>query len=336
MTKTNLSTADVKDIIAQAFNGNLAAYKASNGEIPYNNENSEIISLKDEYSEVTTEVDLAEYLDIHFYAWKNRVDEFDSWLTSLNNVGVSTYALVELTDSDILPSPDIDSALLTGQMTVLVPTDKVASLDYYVAKIRNIYAGNPFEITNRYGLKVKAFLNIGIALYDESPEMEQVGECVVVRINFSVQYLTNALTYSDIKFELSLNGTVFYALNYTQLEWANTFVTSSVPRFARPDRAAFIPTTLGQVKSISFFDFDEKLTTELNKKFFGFCATKTGTDIADLTPTEAQNVRIPIIVRVFVGGVYYQYDDFISDMAKTIQNGAFAVTTLTLKSDAEV
>ena len=66
MTKTNLSTADVKDIIAQAFNGNLAAYKASNGEIPYNNENSEIISLKDEYSEVTTEVDLAEYLDIHF------------------------------------------------------------------------------------------------------------------------------------------------------------------------------------------------------------------------------------------------------------------------------
>lgn len=62
------------------------------------------------------------------------MDEFDSWLTSLNNVGVSTYALVELTDSDILPSPDIDSALLTGQMTVLVPTDKVASLDYYVAK----------------------------------------------------------------------------------------------------------------------------------------------------------------------------------------------------------
>lgn len=127
--------------------------------------------------------------------------------------------------------------------------------------------GNPFEIRNRYGLQVKAFLNIGIALYDESPEMEQVGECVVVRINFSVQYLTNALTYSDIKFELSLNGTDFYALNYTQLEWANTFATSSVPRFARPDRAAFIPTTLGQVKSISFFDFDDTLTTELNKSF---------------------------------------------------------------------
>ena len=157
-----------------------------------------------------------------------------------------------------------------------------------------------------------------------------------MRINFSVQYLTNALTYSDIKFELSLNGTDFYALNYTQLEWANTFATSSVPRFARPDRAAFIPTTLGQVKSISFFDFNETLTSELNKMFFGFCATKTGEDIANLNPTVAQNVRIPIIVRVFVGGVYYQYDDFISDMSKTIQNGAFAVTTLTLKSDAEV
>ena len=336
MNKTNLSTIDVKNIIEQAFNGNLAAYKASNGAIAYDNENSEEITLTDENSSEATTVDLAQYLDIHFFAWKHRVSEYNEWLTSLNNVGVSTYALIELTDSEILPSPDIDSATLTGQMTVLVPSDKVANFDYYTSKIRNIYTGEPFDITNKFGDKVKAYLNMGIALYEQEPTMEQIGECEIVRVNFTLQYLTNATSYSDILFELSLDGTNFYELSYSQLEWANTFATSSVPRLARPDRAAFIPTTMGQVKTISFFDFDKTLTNELNKKFFAFGATKTGTDKNNLVATAIQPVRVPITIRVYTGGVYYQYNDIISDMVKSVQNGAFVTTTLTLKGDAEV
>lgn len=335
MNKTNLSTIDVKNIIEQAFNGNLAAYKAG-ATTEYKNDNSENIILKDEGTDETTTVDLAQYLDIHFYSWKHRVAEYDDWIASLNNVGGSTFALIELTDSEILPSPDIDSATLTGQMTVLVPTDKVANFDFYVSKIRNIYAGNPFDITNRFGDKVKAYLNMGIALYEQEPTMEQIGECEVVRVNFSLQYLTNALSYSDIKFELSLDGTNFYELAYSQLEWANTFVTTSVPKFARPDRSAFIATALGQVKTITFFDFDKDLTTEIGKKFFGFCATKTGTDKNNLTPTSVQPVRVPIVIRVYTGGIYYVYNDIISEIVKSVQNGAFSTTTITLRGDAEV
>lgn len=331
--KTNLSTIDVKNIIEGAFNGNLAAFKVSNGDIPYENENSENIAVID--GEETTEIDLAKYLDIHFFSWKNRVEEYDTWLASLNNVGVSTYAVVELTDSEVLPSPDIDSALLSGQITFLVPTNKVANLDYYVTKIRNAYAGTPFTITNRLAAKMKAFLNIGIALYNENPDMEQFGECAVVRVNFTLQYLNNALSYSDIEFEVSLDDTNYYSLAYTQLAWANTVATSAVPRINRPDITGFLAKAITQIKTLSFFDFDKTFTKELNKKFFLLGAVKTGTTIDALSKTTLQNVRIPIYLRVKYDGVYYCYNDVITDISKSVQNGGFATTTITLKGDAE-
>lgn len=338
MNKTNLSTIDVKNIIEQAFNGNLAAYKAG-ATTEYKNDNSENIILKDEGTDEATTVDLAQYLDIHFYSWKHRVAEYDDWIASLNNVGVSTFALIELTDSEVLPSPDIDSATLTGQMTVLVPTDKVANFDFYVSKIRNIYAGNPFDITNRFGDKVKAYLNMGIALYEQEPTMEQIGECEVVRVNFSLQYLTNALSYSDIKFELSLDGTNFYELAYTKLEWINTVADTSVPRFARPDLTGALPKTISQVKALSFFDFDKTLTAEINKLFWRLGATKKNG-----VATTVGNVRIPITIRVTVeetnddttANAVYEYSDTVSEISKIVQNGVFTETHLALKSDAEV
>lgn len=333
MNKTNLSTIDVKNIIETAFNGNLAAYKASNGEIAYENENSETIAIQDELA-VANEIDIAQYLDINFYAWKNRVSEYDEWLTSLENVGQSTYALVELVDSEILPSPDIDSATLTGQMSILVPTNKVALLDYYVSKIRNVYAGNTFSITNRFGEEMKAYLNMGIALYEENPSVAQFGECVTVRVNFTLQYLNNALSYSDIKVELSLDDTNFYELNYIQLEWAKTVASTSVPRPLTPASTGFLPKAMTNLKTLSFFDFEKTLTKELNKKFFLLGAQKTGTDLNNLSTVRGQSVQIPVTLRVLVDGVYYVYEDIITDMSKTVKNGAFTTTTITLKTDA--
>ena len=96
--RTIFTTEDLKDIMETIFNGNLKAYKASKGAIEYKNPNSEKILLIDEYDNSQEEKDIAEYLNISFYNWKDRLvskaDEddydreklsvFDSWVQSLN------------------------------------------------------------------------------------------------------------------------------------------------------------------------------------------------------------------------------------------------------------
>ena len=150
--RTNFTIEDMKNIIDNIFNGNLWQSKVSNGSIGYVNPNSEKILLIDENSGSQTDVDLAEYLNIRFYSWKQRLVEkgkdelelpplsvFEDWVQSLNFSMNESYALVERIDEEITASQDIDSAIYMGKVTFLVQTDKVKNLDYYITKIRTVF-----------------------------------------------------------------------------------------------------------------------------------------------------------------------------------------------------
>lgn len=417
MNKTNLNTNDVKNILEQIFNGNLAKYRASLGKIAYENANSEKIILTDEGDGTQTEYDLAQYLDLRFYSWKNRLVDsenpiaspfsaFESWLESLNRSMDSSYALVELTDSEITPSQDIDSATLTGTITIIAQTNKIANLDYYVTKIRNIYSGAPQDIQNAFGDIVKAYINIGIPLYESEPQMLPIGECVEIRVNFTISYIMNAYDYTTTPIKLSfapvpvgvimantddinnvsgtsltlyirqnlgrkpidgdclfvtltgvtpnqtytfiydgatqqwinygIGGRRWYDLPYNKLVWQNVATSQSAPKANRPDLTGFLPTAISQVKTISFYDFDQYLTNEINKIFWETGAAQKGATLSvdDLQDTEQSDVRIPIQIAVQYGGVWYVYKDFIETMQKTVSNGEFNITSLTLKGDA--
>ena len=225
--RTIFTAEDVKNIIENIFNGNLKQSKLSNGKIPYTNPNSEKIMLIDEYDNSKVEKDLAEYLNISFYNWKQRVVEkgdgsiaedpqlsvFEDWVQSINFSLDESYALVEKIDEEDTASQDIDSAVITGKITFLVQTNKISNLDYYLTKVKNTFLGVPQDIQNSYGDIIKAYIMIGALIYDQEPIMTQVGECVVVSSNFRISYLANAQTYSDTKVEISLDGDDIYNLN---------------------------------------------------------------------------------------------------------------------------
>lgn len=344
MNKTNLNTNDVKNILEQIFNGNLAKHRASLGKIAYENANSEKIILTDEGDGTQTEYDLAQYLDLRFYSWKNRLVDsenpvvspystFESWLDSLNKSMDSSYALVELTDSEITPSQDIDSATLTGAITVIAQTNKIANLDYYVTKIRNIYSGAPQDIQNAFGDIVKAYINIGIPLYESEPQMLPIGECVEIRINFTISYLMNALDYTTTPIKLSLDGESWTEIPFNKIVWQNIATTQAAPKANRPDNTGFLVMALSQVKTISFFDFNA--AKGLNKIFWESGAIKSGTSIDDATVIAPKSPRIPIWVAVKYDGHWYIYKDIIETMQKTVSNGEFNVTSITLRGDAK-
>lgn len=348
--RTNFNTEDVKNIFEEIFNGNLRVYKASKGAITYENPNTEKISLKDEIDGTSQITDLAEYLDVHYYCWKHRLDEkgrvetFDSWVQSLNFSMNEAYALVECLDEDATPSQDIDNATIIGRITFLVQANKVANLDYYVKKVRNLYLGVPQDIQNAFGDVIKAYIAIGALNYDQEPMATQLGEVLVVTSNFRISYLTDALTWTDTKIEISLEGddtydgngqvvgeTKYMEMPITKASFQNICSSNPVPRADRPDLTGACVASISNVKTFTFYDFNKKLSRKFNDLFWSTSAVR----INGLATTK-KDVNIPVYIRITCpdeeGNVKtYVYRDVIDNMQKSMTNSDFNISSITTK-----
>lgn len=337
--RTIFTTEDMKNIINTIFNGNLWQSRLSRGEIAYENPNSEKIVFIDEETGEEEVKDLADYLNIKFYNWKERLVEkgdrvgvsplsvFDEWVESLNFSMNEAYALVEKTDEEIVQSQDIDSATLLGKITFLIQADKIKNLDYYTTKIRNNFVGVPQEIQNSYGDIVKAFILIGALSFDQEPIMTQLGECVIASANFKISYLNNALTYDDTKIEISLNDeNNFLEMPLTKASFQNIFTSNAIPTNNRPDLTGFVATSLSTAKTFSFFDFNKELSMQFNDLFWSISAYKIDNEVQ-----EVRNVNIPVYIRITSNGKQYVYKDMIDTMQKTLTNNDFNISIISTK-----
>lgn len=322
--RTIFTNDDVKRIITNIFNSR-----------------HEKISITDENGN-QTEKDIIEYLNVNFYSWKNRLVEknsfydnetlstFEAWAASLNFSLNECHALVELTDSVVTPSQDIDSATLRGRITFLVQTEKAPILDYYILCLRNEFLGAPQDIQNSYGDIVKAYINLGILLYDSEPAMIQTGECIQVSVNFSIAYLTDSLNYNDTPMYLSIDGgTNYYQLPYSKSTWILIMTGEATPYQNLPNRTGTVNSSCSMTSTFTFYDFNKDLTKALNKKFW-----ELGADYmiinSEYTPILAQPVNIPVRVRVVYDGTEYIYNYVLIKMEKDFSNSDFTVSTIIL------
>lgn len=336
--RTRLTTKDIENIIESIFNGNLKASRL-NKDIAYKNPNSENIVLVNEDTGETETRDLADYLNINFYSWKNRVVEtsqlglesrltpFDSWVQSLNVSMDSSIALVEITDEEVQVSQDIDNATKQAKITFLVQTDKVANLDYYITKIKNELLGNPQTIYNAFGGKLKAYINIGALIYDGEPETIQFGSCIQCSCGFEISYMADALTDRDMQVSISFNGYDgdYLTMPITKSTYQLIFSGNMEPTMERPDLAGQVNTTISWVKSFTFFDFNTELNNKINEIFWSKGAYMVNdTDIID-------DPNVIVFIKIQTNGNEYIYKDVITDIEKTITNSDFNITTMQLK-----
>lgn len=339
--RTIFSVEDIKNIVDNLFNGNLTQYKISNGAVPYDNPNSEKIIIIDENNQTQTEKDLAQYLNVKFYNWKERLssksehflDEnsqysiFDDWVQSLNLSMNESYALVEKLDEEVTVSQDIDSAVITGKITFLVQADKIKNLDYYISKIRNSYLGNPQDIQNSFGEILKAYIMMGALSYEQEPFMTQLGEMIITSCNFKISYLNNALSYNDTQIEISLDGeTTYLTMPLTKVTWQNIFTSKPVPTANRPDLTGYVVSSLSNVKTLSFYDFNKELTMALNDLFWRCNCYKYDGNVET-----AKDVNIVVYIKVVSNGHTYVYKDVIDQMQKVLTNNDFNISSITLK-----
>ena len=320
--RTILTSEDVKNIVIGAFNEN----------------NEEIIIRNADTGEQTTK-DLVSYLNIEFYNWKDRVveisntqlqnfDDFaESMLVSMNRA----FALVELVDEEVVVSQDIDSATKEGKITFFIQADKVKNLEYYIQKLRMTYLGNPQEMENAEGNKLKLYYLFGTLLYDTEPIMTQVGEVIECSCNFNIGFLNYADTYSDYTISLSFDNNTYYTIPITKATTQAIMTATSVPTQSRPDLTGVLATSISSVKTFSFFDYDITFTQLLNRLFWSMSAIKI-----DNVDTVASDVNKYMYVKVETRGHTYIYKDIITQLDKTITNNDFTITTMTLKTAGKI
>ena len=320
--RTILTSEDVKNIVVDLFKEN----------------NEEIIIRNADTGEQTTN-DLVSYLNIEFYNWKQRVvevsntqlEDFDDFAKSMFNSMNKAYALIELVDEEVVVSQDIDSATKMGKITFFIQADKVKNLEYYIQKLRMAYLGNPQEMVNAEGNRMKLYYLFGTLLYDTEPIMTQVGEVIECSCNFNIGFLNYADTYGDYTISLSLDNTNFYVIPITKATAQAIFTATSVPTQTRPDLTGVLSTTISSVKTFSFFDYDITFTKLLNHLFWSLSAIKI-----DNVDTIATDVNKYIYVKVETGDHTYLYKDVITQLDKTITNNDFTITTMTLKTAGKI
>lgn len=349
--KTVFTLEDTKNIFENIFNGNLRLSRLSKGEIAYSNENSENILIVDESDNSQTEKDLAEYLNINFYTWKQRVVDnsdyieqplsvFDSWVQSINFSLNESYALIEKVDEEVTVSQDIDNATYRGKITFLIQTNKVKNLEYYVTKLRTKFLGFPQSIQNSYGATIKAFILIGSLTYEEEPFATQLGECIIASLNFNISYLENALTYSDTEVLISLDGddeydengqiigeTKYLSLPLTKASFQNIFTAIPMPTSQRPDLTGYLATSLSTARTFSFFDYvNKELSYRFNEIFWRCAAYRVDGKIKSVG-----DINIPVFIKIVSGGHSYVYKDVIDNMQKMLTNNDFNISSITTK-----
>ena len=340
--RTILDIEDIKNIIDDKFNGNLWVYKASKGAVAYENPNSEKIYETDELNGTSEMVDLAESLNVRFYAWGERLDEkerdssqalsFEAWVQGLNFSMNEAYALIEKVDEEATPSQDIDNATVIGKVTFLVQRNKISNLDYYVSKIRNMFLGVPDTIQNRFGDKIKAYFTFGSLNYDQEPMETPLGEMIIVTSNFRISYLTDAITWDDTKVEISLDNELTYLeMPITKDTRQVIFNSNPLPRQARPDIVGSVATSLSTATTYTYYDINKDLTNELNDLFYSLGAIRING-----VATTVRDVNIPVFVRLTtkINGEdkTYVYRDVIESMQKVRTNSDFNISSITTRA----
>lgn len=328
--KTILTTQDIKHIFENMLKENTSKI--------------ELIQQPYEDSEV---VDLFDYFNFEIYAWKNRLIsssegdiEYNSWVSSLNYSMDKTYGLVEVMDQESTASQDIDNATKTIQVSFIVPTNKITNLENYLGQIRNTYLGKPEKIQNQNGTILTTYINMGILVYDDEPSLTPYGEVIMASLGFTLSYINESFNYADTKAEISLSGddeydedgqiigeTKYLQMPLIKTTWQNIFVTDPVTTQMLPNLTGFLSKSISTVVTISFYDFNIKLTNEINELLWGISAYRINGILQEAKPT-----NIPVFIRITFNGSQYTFKLVITGMEKAISNGEQNITSLSVKT----
>jgi hypothetical protein len=336
MSRAVFSSEDFKRIIDGIFNGNRALSRKNPAKYPYANPNSEIITVEQEGQK--QDVDLAQWLNVDFYVWKNRIvqtekgrEDFDAFAAQFARSLNYSACLCELSDPQVVMSQDIDGATQPVQLTFIAQTNKVPVLERYIDMLRNKYLASPETIQASNGADLTAFVTFGRLLSNGDPAETPLGECQLVSVLCTINYMTEASAYNSVRISFSLTdeGGEWYRVPLTNATMQAMLSGDPIPQYARPDVTAMRHSAHTRALGVAFFDFNQEFNLALDDWFYSLGSYKR-----DGEATPALSPNKVIFCRMEANGHAYIYRFVCDGMTKKFEQGAWTVTTLNLRSAA--
>lgn len=220
------------------------------------------ITAEDENEEITSVNSIVSYLNIEFYAYKKDLrtgdyldvydtDSINNWVKSLNVSMNKGFASVELTNNTPMTAYDLDGGTVNGKVNIIIQTDRVANLDFYITWLRNKYVGT-FEDIVSNGTTYTSHIVIGVLEVSEVYQCA-LGQCVTATFDISISYLEKAETYQDENIEFSFDNTTYYKMPISRLTKSIVFTGKTETRQLQPTTAGTMNSSVSSVYDITYW-----------------------------------------------------------------------------------
>lgn len=172
-------------------------------------------TITDSQSEQTSVDSIVDYLNIDFYSFRKElkdtdlssdmVSQLEQWYLSSANGLNHAYGLVEIEENSVMTSYDFDGGSIRATITIMIQSDKVSNLDYFITYIRNKYVGViedlVDETTNTTYSTHLVFSNVE----SSEPTESAFGTASRVTIGLDLSYMEKSMTYQDERFGIALD-----------------------------------------------------------------------------------------------------------------------------------
>lgn len=222
---------------------------------------------------------IVEYLNTTFYTYDFETKEhnifesedgfnfpnLDNFIHSMGNIS-SSYALVELQGLEVVASSDIDMGSATANITFVMQSDKMDLFEQYIADLRLKTMGVENSFRNSENKIVSCYLNVGDLSYENEEIITIVGKCIIARLTFSIAYIENTQTSNSSNILISLNGTDYYNLKYSQMTQDIIFNgKTNIPQ-NKPYASGLVVASVSITETITYWIFkNARLQIDLNE-----------------------------------------------------------------------
>ncbi len=229
----------------------------------FEDENNDFsITAEDENEEITSAPSIVDYLNIEFYSYKKDLrtgdyldvydtDSINNWVKSLNVSMNKGFASVELTNNTPMTAYDLDGGTVNGKVSIIIQTDRVANLDFYITWLRNKYVGQ-FEDIISNGTTYTSHIVIGVLDVSEVYQCA-LGQCITATFDISISYLEKADTYQDENIEFSFDNTTYYSVPISRLTKSIVFTGKTETRQNTPTTAGTVNSSVSSVYDLTYW-----------------------------------------------------------------------------------
>lgn len=261
-----------------------------------------------------------------FYGMESQ--EQENYIKEISLTMKETMALCEVSNLEVLASEDIDGGNFDGTITFFIPTDRIATLDDFITKLRNRYTGDYETGVNSNGDETAIMMKIGDIVVQASPFQSPIGRANICTLTIKFGYMLKAQNYTTEKYELSTDGLIYTSVPFSNGTIGVVYTTLPNTTQNQPMCVGETPQSASMSITLTYYEFTKfAILSTLRTRVMKLCSEENKTQPSEI-------LRNSVYVKYTCGNESYVYKMIVKEYMKKIVNTDFSAITISLVLDA--